>query len=214
MEQLIILLVIGAISLVNWLIKQSAEARERKKQQGRQDRGEETSVLSEQETTHESTFGPTTSQKEEDPSESMRKLMEALGLPMEEEPPKPAPRPARPIAPPELPKPVYQEPPPLRPREVVVDPYAEKSYDRKKVAPPPVVPSFSRREQSEPEFAVSLESLPSAEMYNWKEPTKRKAEVAREAERTGIRKLLSSRSSVRDAIVLAEVLGKPKAFQD
>jgi hypothetical protein len=97
---------------------------------------------------------------------------------------------------------------------VVADPYAEKSYERKKVTPPPVAPSFSRREQSAPEFAVSLESLPSAELYNWKEPTKRKVEVARESERTGIRKLLSSRSSVRDAIILAEVLGKPKALQD
>ena len=211
MEQLIILLVIGAISLVNWLIKQSAEARERKRQQGRVDRGEEPSVLSEQKVPEESSFGPA-SGKEEDPSESMRKLMEALGLPLEEEPPKPV-QPVRrppPITPPELPKPAYREPErPPAPREVVADPYAQRPF----VADPQ---RRSVRVEPEPEFAVSLESVmpASTELHDWKRSAARGLEIGQETERRNIRKLLSAQSSVRDAIILAELLGKPKALQD
>jgi len=215
-EQLIILLVIGAISFVNWLIRQSVEARERKKQQANEDRGGDTpSILSEQEAEGHSP-APPTARREENPDESMRKLMEALGLPLEEEPPKPV-QPARrplPVAPPELPPPVFRTPePPPKLREVVEDPYAQRPFvadpERRRIAPLP-------RIERDAEFAVSLESvtLPSASLHDWNQSPVSKPEAAREAERRNIRKLLSARSSVRDAIILAEVLGKPKALQD
>ncbi len=210
MEQLIILLAIGAISLVNWLIKQSAEARERKKQQARIDRGEqsptedpEEEVLLEPQIRRTRAPAPP---QDEDPSESMRKLMEALGLPMENEPPKPIQRPVAtppPIIPPELPRPLYREPEPApRRRETVVDPYAQKG-----------TPPIRRSESREPEMRRSFDSdpAPTVSLHDWnqKKPVSRPEAVAN----NHVRKMLSSPNSLRDAIILTEILGKPKALQ-
>lgn len=198
MEQLIILLAIGAISLVNWLIKQSAEARERKKQQARIDRGienqpEEETLLEPQPTARRQSAPA----QDEDPSESMRKLMEALGLPMENEPPKPVQRPvATPppiLTPPELPKPLYREP----------DPYSAR----------PTRP-IRRPEYREPEMPRSLESDPTPEvsLHDWshkKKPAPAPAPVPEHR----FRKMLATPGSLRDAILLSEILGKPKALQ-
>jgi len=197
MEQLIILLAIGAISLVNWLIKQSAEARERKKQQARIDRGEQSPVDEPEEVLLEPQPRSSRAPQNEDPSESMRKLMEALGLPMENEPPKPVQRPVAtppPIyTPPELPKPLYREP----------DPYSTK----------PARP-IRRPEYREPEMPRSLESdlTPAVSLHDWshkKKPTI--APVAVPEHR--FRKMLANPGNLRDAILLSEILGKPKALQ-
>jgi hypothetical protein len=195
MEQLIILLAIGAISLVNWLIKQSAEARERKKQQARIDRGienqpEEEALLEPQPSARrQSAPAP-----DEDPSESMRKLMEALGLPMENEPPKPIQRQAPPpLTPPELPKPLYREP----------DPYSSR----------PAQP-IRRNEYREPEMPRSLESDPTPEvsLHDWSH--KKKPAIAPVAvPEHRFRKMLATPGGLRDAILLSEILGKPKALQ-
>ena len=117
MEQLVVLLAIAAISFVNWLIKKSAEQREKRRRAipppiARQDDAAE----------------PATWRA---PEEDLRKFMEALGLPPDEPPPRveswqpPAadfePEPVRvPAAPPPLPEaavPVYRPPRINRPSE-------------------------------------------------------------------------------------------------
>ncbi len=86
MEQLVLLLVIAAISLVNWLIERSAKLREQRRLQkesanrGQPDAFEEPPV-------------PEASAREE-LEEHMRRVMESFGMPVED------------------PKPVFEEPPP------------------------------------------------------------------------------------------------------
>ena len=119
MEQLIILLLIGLISLINWIIQKSRELRERRKLEA-----EEIGEALRQE--------PSQTQEQADPTEAMRRLREALGLPDEapepkpvaERPPplpkRPAPQPKRSTsqsaAPPRLPTPPPWVPTPPQPR--------------------------------------------------------------------------------------------------
>jgi hypothetical protein len=140
MEQLVLILIIAAISFVNWLIKKSAEARQRRKFQRQEQLGGEPEIWQEPERNEP----PASS---EDPDASMRRLMEALGLPVEAEPPPvpahrtptapPAPVVERPIQPPPLPQTVVPRVPekPAFPvariaspagKSVLVEPTAEK----------------------------------------------------------------------------------------
>ena len=162
MEQLVILVIIGLISLVNWLMQRSAELREKRKIEQAAQRGEAVpSARSQQEDQEQ--LGP-----QEDPAESMRKLMEALGLPMEEAPP-----------------PTLKQPPPSAPR--MPEPPA--------IPPPAPSPRVEFRPTPQPRRPSSA------------------AAVVAHAKPTRFRELLSSRGGIRDAIVLAEVLGKPRGLQ-
>ncbi len=106
MEQLVILVVIGLISLVNWLIQRSAERRGQRKQE-REGRGiPEGDPFRQTGEDFESEEEPPPAPPVADPAGEMRKLMEALGIPLETgEPPRPEPR--KPLAPPKLPPPVF-----------------------------------------------------------------------------------------------------------
>jgi len=155
-EQLVILLVIGIISLVNWLMQRSTEIRERRKaEDGRFG------------IPGENPFQPadekpaTTTEPVKDPAREMRKLMEALGLPLEDEEP-----PVRRELPP------APELPPL------------PAYLPKAPAPKPVV------------------QIPAAAFAPHTPP----------AARTALAQALRSRDGVRQAIILREILGPPKAF--
>ena len=188
MEQLVILLVIGAISLANWLIKRSAELREKRKFEGK-----DRPVPARSERRPE---------EEADPGESMRKLMEALGLPVEEPPPKLPRREAPPVPiEPSAPPPLPQSPPTARRRTPAVPatpspataPMAEAAAFEKKLE------NYAR----EVEAARKILSLSPA----------RPAVKAAQQKSGRYRKLLSSQASARDAIVLAEILGTPKALR-
>ncbi len=109
MEQLVILVIIGLISLVNWLMQRSAEMKEKRRLEKAAQQGEPPEPLVPE---------PSYETQEERPDEAMRKLMEALGLPVEEAPP-PLPRPAPPTP---------AEPPPI-----VVRP----NFSHKRLAEPP-----------------------------------------------------------------------------
>jgi hypothetical protein len=98
MEQLVILVIIGLISLVNWLMQRSAKMKEKRRLERAAQQGEPPEPLVPE---------PSFETQEERPDEAMRKLMEALGLPVEEVPP-PIPQ----SAPPPLVQPVFEEPPP------------------------------------------------------------------------------------------------------
>ena len=116
MEQLVIIAIIGLISLVNWVMKRSAEIREQRKLE-RQRLG-----IPEGDPFHpaphpaENPAAPRRSA--DDSSPDMRRLMEALGLPPAEEelPPRPVVRetaalpPLPAYRPPATPKPHFQSP--------------------------------------------------------------------------------------------------------
>ena len=154
MEQLIILVLIGLISLINWLIQRSAEIRKRRK--------------IEQEAPGKA-LRQETPEPPEDTERSLRKLMEALGLPEEAPPPLPPPRRAVPEkTPAAVPAPAPQRtPPPLR--------------------------------------------KASAPLHQWK-PQASPAPPAPPAP-PSLAAMLSTPNGLRHGILLAEILGPPRALQ-
>jgi hypothetical protein len=192
MEQLVILLLIALISIINWIIQKSKEAREKRKLEKRAD-----------------ATGEPVAKREPAPDAAgtetaMRRLREALGLPEEAPPPvvpkraepksveaeriepkrvEPKKRVERPISPP-LPSPDRTVPPTLperRPALVHVPPVRSWEEHRKfgllhKIAKP------------------SLPEVPP--------PPPR------------VRELLLSQGGLRDAVVLSEILGPPKSLRE
>lgn len=162
MEQLVIIAIVGIISLVNWLMKRSAEVREERRLE-RQRQG----------IPEGDPFHPTAS-AEQDPvppspsaktSPDMRRLMEALGLPQDDE---------------DLI--VQEEVPVVRPRAT---------------PPPPPLPVF--------------QPAPKLELRNERSRNPDVALPQREAV-SPLSLALHSQSGLRQAIVLREILGPPKAF--
>ncbi|GAB4169176.1 MAG: hypothetical protein Fur0032_07640 [Terrimicrobiaceae bacterium] len=172
MEQLVLLLIIGAISLINWLLQRSAELREKRKAERAAQAGELGSPPP-------PVTGPPPVLSEPDPSESMRKLMEALGLPVESPPP------AR--VPPPIPT-AHEE---LIPEPVLFVPEPEI----------PVVKVSRPAENPLPRFEKPVKTVPAV------------SESHTSASSGRFRAILATPGGVRDAIVLAEVLGKPLAVR-
>ena len=156
MEQLVLLLVIAAISLVNWLIERSAKLREqRRREKEASNPGQPPSVSS-------PSF-PETSPREEI-EDQMRRMLESFGLPVDD--PKPIPQKAEPVF-------VFEEPiaPPLSP-------------------PRPLAPT------PRPALRRSTETSTSTRTH--------RAWTSR----------LSSPQGLREAMVLREILGPPKALSE
>lgn len=198
MEQVILLLVIGLISLVNWMIQKSAEARKKRQMQERIDRGEEPSQPVAQRRHDPYDEEP---ESEGDPAENMRRLMEALGLPLEDAPPQPAQR--QQTSPPPL---------PAQPREMM--------------QPPPLVRTVREMEERG-EMPVHRQPTPVAatpaqrpKLHDWQRKAAKALEASAAAEASHTvkpsraRQMLRQPDSIRDAIILSEILGKPKAFQE
>ena len=153
MEQLVLLLVIAAISLVNWLIERSGKLREQRRlQKGASRQGEPAS--------EPKPALPETSAREEI-QEQMRRVFESFGLPVEE--PRPLPLPQAPVVSFEAPP----TPPPLPKTSAVLD---------------------QPRPRHRKEFAT-----PSRTRSPWL-------------------KRLDSPQGLREAVVLREILGPPKAL--
>ena len=86
MEQLVLLLIIGAISLINWLIEQSGKRREQRRfeqERARRQEAEPTPYLA------APSPAPVQELPEPAPQQEMRKFLEAFGIPLPEEPPAP-----------------------------------------------------------------------------------------------------------------------------
>jgi len=82
MEQLVLLLIIGAISLINWLIEQSGKRREQRRFEAeRAHREAEASLY--QEPAPSPTSIPEVRKSE--PQQEMRRFLESFGIPMPEE---------------------------------------------------------------------------------------------------------------------------------
>lgn len=164
MEQLIFLAIIALISFVNWLMQRSAELREKKKleRQRSGQSGESPYRPHPIQENHEVESAP--SPAAPDPAADMRRLMEALGLPLEEEAPRTAP------APPPLP--TFEE-----------------------------VPAALEAPRPIPTFVPPPRATPAAALAT---PIQRPAPP--------MLRTLQTRDGLRQAIVLREILGPPKAL--
>lgn len=162
MEQLVVLVIIGIVSLVNWLWQRASEARERQKQERERLGIPEGNPFCTTEDEEEPGPAP-----QKDPGAEMRRLMEALGVPVE--PPAPI-------------QPVRKEP----------------------VVAPPVLPV---RATFKPAGPVRLQS-PVFE----KPLPKYSAAMPAQTPDNPIARALKSRDGIRQAVILREILGPPKAF--
>src|SRR6266404_6615992 len=145
-------------------------------------------------TTPPQTPRPTTGQAETD-EDRVRKFLEALGQPTTSKPP-----------PPVAPRPIYQKPvvlPRVQPR-TVMRPILSQLPPLTTL--PPDLPSAEapvRREDVTPITEVET-ALPSPTEQPISKPAEGKIDF---------RKLLSTSSGVRDAIVLREIFGPPRSMQ-
>ena len=87
MEQLVLLLIIGAISLINWLIEQSGKRREQRRFEQERARRQEADPNPYLEPAPSP--APVQELPEPAPQQEMRKFLEAFGIPLPEEPPAP-----------------------------------------------------------------------------------------------------------------------------
>lgn len=156
MEQLVLLLVIAAISLVNWLIERSAKLREQRRR--------------EKEASNQGQPPPVSSPNFPEPSpreeieDQMRRMLESFGLPVED------------------PKPIPQKPEPVF---VFEEPIA-----------PPLPPPKPQLTNPRPAVRRGIEkSTPTLTHRAW---TSR----------------LGSPQGLREAMVLREILGPPKALSE
>lgn len=183
MEQLVLLLLFGAIALIQWLVKKSAEMREQRKSEKQAQWREEQDVFREAREVER----PAGSQSD-DPDASMRKLMEALGLPQEAPPP---PVPQRQPIPPPLPQVSATPTPQVRP--------AQKFADRSS----PKVSEKPASKLPEKPFVAAAKLAKSKPM----------AAVSEKKPDFSIRELLASPDSLKKAVILSEIIGSPKALK-
>lgn len=195
MEQLVLLIVIGLISLINWLMQQAAEARERRKAESLSGQG------------RQSPAPAPTARVEEDPAESMRKLMEALGLPVEEEPP-PLPRPTAqppPPKPPTEPPPLAQSGPAKTEGKAQEVPDSSLEAEKQEAFPLPQIPQLQRAPDAPPQPRPAM--LPRASFAE-------KGASQRPVSKSRVRELLASPAGLRDAVILSEILGRPHSLRN
>jgi hypothetical protein len=118
MEQLVLLLIIGAISLINWLIEQSGKRREQRRFEQERARRQAEPIPNPY-LEPAPTPAPVQEFPEPAPPQEMRKFLEAFGIPLPEEPAPPiALQEVEPPAPRQLPEPEPAQPIP-RPKHKV-----------------------------------------------------------------------------------------------
>ena len=191
MEQLVLLVVIGLISLVNWLLQKAAEKREAAKS-ARVEKREVKRATRRNVYTHPApapaTSAPRRVATERDP---FKDLMDALGLPSDEPPPRP----------------VVAEPPVWAEEEFV---------SLEEAAPPPPLP----KPVAAKPLSAAASWHPPARGAQPDEKTKQLASafaamdgVAPQVWQGGnVRGLLAGSSAQRKAIILAEILGTPRGL--
>lgn len=185
MEQLVLLLLFGAIALIQWLVKKSAEMREERKRQQQSPQWQE-----EQDVSREAReVPPPAPSPAGDPDASMRKLMEALGLPQEAPPPPVQQRPPTPPPLPPAPAPRVPERPAPKVAERPVSRLQERPLSRLPERPPSAKLGF-----------------PAAKPKSFDPVPEKKPELS-------IRELLASPDSMKKAVILSEIIGSPKALR-
>ncbi len=200
METFVLLLIMVAISLFNWLIKKSAEAREAREQaeRERQDKG---SISTGTPPSRQAT--PPVAKKPEE--ERLREFMEALGIPKEKLP-RQLRREERPSIPqqPER-KPAKAAPPPLR---------REAPKPRRELKPSPT--AVSQTAPTIPPVAPAPPPFPEVkEISEMIAPDAYKirtaADRASSVPAVGLREILTSGNGFRNAFLLHEIIGPPRS---
>jgi hypothetical protein len=183
MEQLVLLVIIGLISLVNWLMQKAAEKREAAGQK----RAERREVKREarRNVYTQGPSAPAPARRTGAPgSDPFKELMDALGLPSDEAPPPPVVRRAE----------VFEE---------------EEFASVEEAAPPPIpqpeaktprwrAPAVRRPDEKTAQLASAFAAVGE--------------EPASTYRGSSVRDLLAGRDSQRKAIVLAEILGTPRGL--
>jgi hypothetical protein len=190
MEQLVILLIIGLISLVNWLMQKGAEKREARK--GRSVEKREVKRETRRNIYTQPAPAPTARRAPADGRDPFKDLMDALGLPGDEAPPGPVvaepdffPEDAEfipfeeAVAPPPLPEPVVTKP---RGKAAAWHPPARGAQPDEKMK----------------QLASAFTALDDASPETWRG--------------SNVRSLLSSASAQRKAVILSEILGTPRGL--
>jgi hypothetical protein len=182
MDQLVLLVVIGLISLINWVMQKAAEKRE----QAKLDRAE-------REAGKQSVYRQPPPQKrvperrsrspQQDP---LKELMDALGLPAETV----------------LPPPVAQRP----------APESQEEFASLEQAPPPIPRSAPVVEK--PRWQPPSIRRPDEKMARLASAfaAKEKKSATEKSLPLSVRAMLSDRTSKRNAVVLAEILGTPRGL--
>jgi hypothetical protein len=137
--------------------------------------------------------------------DALREIRTALGLPdttpAKSEQPRPQPKPAKLPAPPKAPAPVSVKTPPARlptPRSVPVHPVPASDFEHARI---PV--EFVRPE--------GIENFPARRLKEERKPLASAPEKPIEAPQADVLGMLRKPQSLRDAIILSEVLGPPKS---
>lgn len=184
MEQFVILLLIGAVSLVQWLMKKSAEAREKAQREAKTSGADEMfrpgPLVAPREITPPATRDART-------AEAARRLREALGLPPEPE--EVLPEDPAPVVSPRSRPPVILEERVLGPEEIVTVEDLEPRTFR-----PPSLPTLAS-------LPIPAPALPAFASPEPSEPA-----------RSALNDLLRSRAGLRQAILAQEILGTPKGL--
>lgn len=181
MDQLVLLVIIGLISLINWVMQKAAEKREQAKLERETKRDSGRNVYTQK------PQRPAAARREAAPGQDpLKDLMDALGLPRE-----------------------TVLPPPVAPRSA---PEPEEEFISMEEAPPP----------------QSKQPAPKADRPRWQPPRIRRPDEktarlasafaatekapAEKVRRGSFRELLADPASKRQAVVLAEILGPPRAL--
>ncbi len=184
MEQLVILIVIGLISLVNWILRTAAEKREEAKlkrvEQGGAMSGSQRNIY----TLPPPSAPPVAARRRSAPGrDSFKELIEALGLPADQLPP-----------PPVMARQAFQE---------------EEFASLEEPVPPPVVkpPVKAPRWQ-----APSMRRTDDKTAQLARESAAAAGHAAASYRGTKLSDLLASRDAQRNAIVLSEIIGTPRGL--
>lgn len=183
MEQLVILIIIGLISLVNWVMQKAAEKRE-EAQTKRVEKREVRREAKRNIYTQPAPAAPPAARRQTLERDPFKDLMDALGLPSDELPPPPVVRRAEVFEEEEFASVEEPAPPPL-PRPEVKTPRWQ-------------APSVRRPDEKTAKLASAFAAVGEKPAPAYGGST--------------VRDLLASRDSQRKAVILAEILGSPRGL--
>ncbi|MCX7713209.1 MAG: hypothetical protein N2035_06055 [Chthoniobacterales bacterium] len=214
MEQLVFLIILAAISLIQWILQKSAEHKQKRQLQTQKQ-------ISETETLPESSPPPILTKQEPTPEQQLRELFEALGLPLPAEK-------EETVTPPTPPKPTTHHPPqPEHPSPV--DSQSElPPSPQPEATPPPSPPAPPPLEPQQPSQLPLPTPLSPLQAQTLKPPPDEYRALAQRLQRVEstltpfptsatplpFQSFLTSPHSLQQAIILTEILGPPRAFRD
>ena len=182
MEQLVLLVVIGLISLINWVMQKAAEKREQAQLERENKRETKRNVYTQPVPSPVHRPARRAAGPVQDP---FKDLMDALGLPSDQLPP-----------------------PPVARREVIVE---EEEFASVEDTPPPIPEPAVARQPARPKPAAPFRpDRKMIELASAFAAVEEKPATAYRGSK--VRDLLANRDSQKKAVVLAEILGTPRGL--